>query len=201
MTDTIPETLDAVLDDCWQRWARAKADRRSPLHTPVICSLADGTPVPRVMVLRGVDRARGVFRFHTDARSPKAADIDGGAPVSVLGYDPGARIQLTFFGTGRIERAGAVVDNAWSESALSSRRCYLAAHPPGTALSSPGSGLPDALLTRAPTANESEAGRANFVVLLVEAVRLEWLKLTACGNRRARFHAVESGWQGTWLTP
>jgi len=153
------------------------------------------------MVLRNVEGQCAAFRFHTDVRSAKATQIDAGAPVAILGYDPESRVQLIVRGVGRIERSGETADRAWETSALSSRRCYLAAHSPGTQTAEATSGLPEALLTRSPTAPESEAGRENFGILLVDAVELERQKLTSCGNQRALFQQHGNGWTGTWITP
>lgn len=193
--------LDQVLADAKARWLCAVRDRHSPFHTPVVCSAQDAVAHPRIMVLRDVQEGCTALRFHTDARSAKTAHIGAGAPVTVLGYDPEARIQLTLRGMGRIETDGAAADAAWAASAPSSRRCYLAAFAPGTETASPTSGLPDHLLNRAPTAAESEAGRPNFAIVMIEALEMEWLKLTSCGNQRARFRRDDDIWHGQWITP
>lgn len=201
MTDARTDHLDGVLDHIVGMWSGAARNRHSPLHTPTVCSVSGSAPAPRIMVLRNVEGQCATFRFHTDIRSAKATQIDAGAPVAILGYDPDSRVQLIVRGVGRIERSGEAAERAWESSALSSRRCYLAAHPPGTQTAEATSGLPEALLTRSPTAPESEAGRENFGILMVDAVELEWLKLTSCGNQRALFQRSENGWTGTWITP
>ena len=58
--------LADVLDSAWQLLRRGAADRRSPLHVPVVA----GGGGARTMVMRAAVRADGVLRFHTDARSP-----------------------------------------------------------------------------------------------------------------------------------
>ena len=201
MTQVSTDHLDGVLDHIIDMWSAAVRNRHSPLHTPTVCSVSGDAPAPRIMVLRAVEGQCATFWFHTDVRSSKALQIDAAGPVAILGYDPDARVQLIVRGDGRIERSGDIVDRAWETSALSSRRCYLAAHPPGTQTPEATSGLPEALLNRSPTAPESEAGRENFCVLLVDAVELEWLKLTSCGNQRALFQRSGNGWTGNWITP
>jgi pyridoxine/pyridoxamine 5'-phosphate oxidase len=153
------------------------------------------------MVLRAASDDGIHFRFHTDARSPKTAELGADGPIALLGYDPDLRVQLTVRGNGRIERESLHAETAWEGSALSSRRCYLAAHPPGTPVSQPISGLPDHLLDRSPTEAESHDGRTNFAVLMIEAQELEWLKLTSCGNKRAVFRRDGDQWVGQWITP
>ena len=193
--------LDHVLNDVKDAWTSAVRNRKSPLHTPVVCSADEQTPFPRIMVLREVMDGCSGLRFHTDARSAKAHQIGSGAHVAVLGYDPEERVQFTLRGTGRIEPDSDTAEAAWSTSALSSRRCYLAEYAPGTAVEKPTSGLPQTMLARAPTAEESAAGRSNFCILMIDLTEIEWLKLTSCGNQRARFRRHGDQWQGQWITP
>ncbi|MFN3469690.1 MAG: flavin-binding protein [Novosphingobium sp.] len=193
-------SLDGLLADAAQRLAEAARNRRHAMHTPVV-GTADGDL--RMMVLREARADLACLRFHTDLRSPKAALIGEGAAVSVLAYDPVARVQLRMRGTGRIEHDGPVADAAWERAAASSRRCYLAAAGPGADLGGPGSALPDALLDRAPLLEETLPGRANFAVLLVEVLSLDWLRLTHRGGERARFARshVAAPWEGSWIAP
>lgn len=192
----VPDDLDAVLSDAWARVSRGVKDRHSPFHTPVVATAAP-EPHQRVMVLRAADRAAATLRFHTDRRSAK---LTQGSAVSVLGYDPGARIQVIMRGAWTLADPAAT-DAAWAASALSSRRCYLAEPGSGTPAEAPVAGLPDALLERTPSAEESEAGRINFTVLRVDVAVIEWLELTARGNRRARFAREDGTWRGQWLIP
>lgn len=202
MTGNIPpDTLHDALAEALALWTGAVKNRRSPLHTPVVCTWDGGAPAPRIMVLRDVRDDASHFRFHTDARSPKVTQIANGAPVALLGYDAEARVQLTVKGRAHVGREGDATDAAWNASALSSRRCYLAAFAPGTQVDAPTSGLPATMLDRAPTEAESRDGRANFAILTIEAEELEWLRLTSCGNKRAVFRRAGDAWHGEWITP
>jgi pyridoxamine 5'-phosphate oxidase len=191
--------LAAALDTAWRLLGRGGADRRSPMHTPVVASIADGVPDARVMVLRHADRATATLRFHTDARSPKCAALDGG-PVSVLAYHPGEAIQLRIGGTARVDRDGPMVDAIWAQSTPFARRCYMVEAAPGTPLPGPGSGLPGWVEGRRPTEAELVPARANFAILLVTITQIDWLHLAQSGHRRARF-SVTNGWQGEWCLP
>lgn len=193
-------TLESVLADAGERLGKAAKDRRSALHTPVV-GTADGDL--RIMVLREATSDLATLRFHTDLRSPKCALIGSGAPVSVLAYDPEARIQLRMRGEGRIESHGPVADAAWERATASSRRCYLAETGPGGVLEAAGSAIPDHLVDRAPTLAETASGRANFAVLLVEVRSLDWLHLTHEGGTRARFtrESAAAPWRATWIAP
>lgn len=195
-------SLDAVLADIWPRLMRGKADRRSPLHTLSVGTIAqDGRPDQRIMVLRGVDAVACSLRFHTDARSAKVIFRPDQQPVSVLGYDPAAKVQLRLTGIARIHHNDSVADAAWAASTLSSRRCYLAQPGPGTEIAVADAGLPDHLADRVPTEGETLPARANFAVLVATIDTIDWLYLAAAGHRRARFIREGAQWQGRWLIP
>ena len=190
----MPETLDQVRAEIDVLLMRGAGDRRSPMHTPAVAS---GAGDLRIMVLRAWDRDERTLRFHTDARSPKTAAIGDGATVGVLFYDPAAKVQLRCGGTGRIERDGPIADAAWAAADAYARRCYLIEPGPGTALATPGSGLPADLEGVRPDLARTEAGRANFAVLLVAVERFDWLYLAHTGHRRAVID--EEG--ARWVTP
>ena len=192
------DDLAAINADLWARLGRGKADRRSPWHTPVV-GTADGEQ--RIMVLRQVDRAAGALRFHTDARSPKVAAMVDAARVSLLFYDPAAKLQLRCSGMGRIGSADASTDAAWAASSPASRRCYLAPAAPSSRADAPTSGLPDMFEGRLPTLAESEAGRSNFATLIVTLDRIDWLYLAYDGHRRALFERTDDHWAACWLVP
>ncbi|MFN7177237.1 MAG: pyridoxamine 5'-phosphate oxidase family protein [Thermaurantiacus sp.] len=196
--------LQEAEDAIWQMLARATRDRRSAWHTPVLATVGtDGAPQARVLVLRAVDRRARLLRLHTDVRTAKVDEIRKEPRASLLLYDPGARLQLRASGIARIEHVSQAADTAWSATRLLGRRCYTAPDAPGSTAPGPVSGLPPELESREPTPEESEAGRPNFAVLLVELLRLEFLQLAFAGHRRGAFaHDAGTGaWAGRWLVP
>lgn len=198
----MPDDLDAILNDIWTRWGRGAADRRSPFHTPVVGSTGQGgAPEQRVMVLRKTDRQAGILRFHTDSRSTKVAHLQAQSTVSVIGYDPGAKVQLRASGNASIVATGELADTAWSSTSQSGRRSYLTTFAPGNTSDVATSGLPTAFETAVPTLAESEVGRANFAIVPVTLDRLEWLHLASTGHRRAAFTRTDETWTGGWLIP
>ena len=200
MSDIDRDSLPAILAHAWTLLVRGGADRKSPLHTPVVASVdGDGLPQTRVMVLRKADPAAATLRFHTDARSPKVAQLDG-KPVSVLAYHPGEQMQLRISGTARIGTDDPAVDGIWDQSTLFARRCYLAQAAPGTPLPGPASGLPEWIEGQQPTAEQIAPARPNFAVLWVGVTAIDWLHLANSGHRRAVFRAVD-GWAGEWRAP
>lgn len=192
--------LEDVLADIGARLQRAARDRRSAMHMPVV-GTSDGDL--RMMVLRACDPDFAQLRFHTDARSPKVGKIGKGAPVSLLAFDPEAKVQIRARGLGWIEASGAIVDAAWAEASEYARRCYLAEAGPGTAVQAPVSGLPAAVEGIRPSYEQLLPARENFAVVLVSLTSLDWLYLAHNGHRRAKFSRGEPGqpWQGTWVIP
>ena len=200
----LPDDLDAVLADIWQRLGRAAKDRRAAMHTPVVATVTPaGVPSQRVMVLRAFDRSSATLRFHTDCRSAKVDDIGDGSAVSFLGYDPSAKRQFRLTGVARIETASPAADKAWAEATLFAKRCYLADPAPGTPSEHPVSGLAADIEGRLPDGDDEVApGRANFALLMAEIHTIEFLHLAHTGHRRARFTRDGNGsWNGEWLVP
>ena len=194
------DNLPDILAHAWTLLVRGGADRKSPLHTPVIASVdAAGLPQARVMVLRKADPATASLRLHTDARSPKVAQLDG-KPVAVLAYHPPEQVQLRLTGTARVLTDDAAVEGIWNQSTLFARRCYLAENAPGTPLPGPSSGLPAWIEGQQPTAEQIAPARPNFATLWIEVTAIDWLHLANSGHRRAVFRASD-GWVGEWLAP
>ncbi len=187
-----------MLARCWDLLEQAASDRRAAMHLVHVATVGlDGAPQVRAVVLRGVDRAAGTVRFHTDARSAKVAEILAEPRVTVHGYDPEARVQLRLHGVATLHADDALADASWAESANASRVCYRGAHGPGTPLEAPEAADPGEA-ERRPA--DPDAGREHFRAVLVTVERFEWLHLAHGGHRRA-VHVRETGWQGRWLAP
>ncbi|UIP06255.1 pyridoxamine 5'-phosphate oxidase family protein [Erythrobacter sp. SDW2] len=190
-------TLEAIREDIDSRLAQAANDRRSAMHTPVVATADADT---RVMVLRAFNPDTMTLRFHTDSRAPKAGVIGARAPVGVLFYDREAKLQIRTRGSGRIERAGALVDAAWAESTNFARRCYLG-EGPGSVADGPSSGLPPQFEGVEPDDAQLLPARENFAILLVTIDELDWFTLAHTGHRRAQFVRTAGAWRGNWVTP
>jgi len=191
------DDLGASLREAWALLARGAADRRSAFHTPVVANAgADGRPRLRAMVLRAVDPARRLLRFHTDWRSAKVADLARDPWVSAHVYDPRTKIQLRLAGAARLSPPDAAQAQAfWDGSRPQSRACYAQPQAPATVLAAPQDA--DARLAD---------GRANFSALEIEVTEIEWLYLFHAGHLRARFvwsdaGAAQAGWTQDWLAP
>lgn len=198
------DDLAASLEEARSLLAEGANSRHCAAHTPVVATIGcDGIPAQRVMILRAMDWNARSLRFHTDPRSHKTAEIITNGAASVLVYDPGPKIQLRLSGVAQIETDGADVDQAWQESTLFARRCYLSEAGPGTAVGQPVSGLPSWVEGRSPVESEIGSARANFAILRFNFARIEWLYLANAGHRRAiwNWDSVAGQWQGSWLIP
>lgn len=194
------ENTDVLPGAVYRALAAAAASRRHPMHAPVV---AGGDADARIMVLRGCDENLSALRFHTDLRSPKAAGFRADPRVTVLAYDPAERLQLRLKGLARVEGSGVEADKAWEATSPMGRRCYLAQHGPGACVAMPGASLPEALAGRRPTVEETLPGRANFAVLLVGVLTIDWLRLDSRGGVRAVLNrsSLAAPWQGGWVSP
>lgn len=199
MTDSLAQTHS----DLWNELGRGVVDRRHGFHVPTLSTIGlDGAPCARAVVLRRIDAERGEIQCHTDVRSGKAAEIARDARVAWHFYDESRKLQLRVSARAEMLAYGAVADDAWARSAVTSRRCYLAPRAPGAVCDAPSPNLPEGVRDRRPTEEETQPGRANFAVLLTRATAIDWLSLASEGHQRARFTRDASGaWQGCWLEP
>lgn len=172
-------------DLIWRTLARAVKDRHHGMHTSGLVAIsADNLPNPRIVTLRRIDPSQRVIICHTDIRSEKVAEIERNPNVAWLCYDIRTRLQFRISAVARIERDSPLADEQWGRSALSSRRCYLAPHAPGTPSDTLLSNIPPHMAGRQPTLEESEPGRPNFAIVVTTALRADVLELAAEGHRR-----------------
>jgi pyridoxamine 5'-phosphate oxidase len=194
----IRETLFGLLTE-------ASARRQSPLHTVALATTSvDGLPDARTVVFRGFDPAIPACRIHTDVRSPKVAALRRNPQAVLLWYAAEWKLQLRARATIMVHHLDEVATHYWEASQVRSRRAYRAPHPPGTM-------QPDSVTDLAPDIQDAEATEANtaagfahFTVLLATLEDLEWLTLSASGNRRGRLRFAapdSSGWRHEWLAP
>ncbi|PPC86048.1 MAG: pyridoxamine 5'-phosphate oxidase [Hyphomicrobium sp.] len=184
--------LAGSLQEAWQLLSRGAVDRRSPIHTPAIATVAlDGTPRVRIVVLRHIDPTARTLRFHTDKRANKIAEIERNPAVQVLCYDPSSKIQLRLLGRARVHHADDVAHQAFTRSQPQSQLCYRQSASPGSLGSEPTT-LTD------PAEHD---GEQNFTAVVVQIDELEWLYLAAAGHRRARYTWSDGNLKSTWLAP
>ena len=194
--------LDAVLEETWIMLKNGVNRPDDPLHWPVLGTTArEGSSRLRTVILRGFDLTRRLLVCHTDARAQKVGEIAAFANVSWLFYHPERKVQLRISGCATLHADDPLADEQWAATKITSRLNYCAVEPPGTVIDKPSSGLPDFLRNKVPTLLDSERGRRNFMVIACQIDSLDWVGLSALGNRRARFDWDENGLSASWLVP
>lgn len=201
-----PISHGEILKKIWKHLDLGVLEREHPFHTPVFATVEAGgggcAPHLRVVVLRRFWRKNPrALLFHTHLDSPKIKEIQSNNRVSFLFYHPREKFQISVKGRAEIFTDGELHEEQWLATGFFSRRCY-AGQTPGEQSPKPTTGLPEDLNDRKPTAEESEAGKANFAVVRSIIDAIDCLELDARGNRRSLFTWRETGELKTaWLTP
>ncbi len=194
-------SLDTLLASIWEALDNGARTRTHPFHTGVLATISNGAPQVRTVVLRKVISEARTLMFHTDYRSQKISELTENSNISWLFYDAEARVQLRLSGIATVHYQDALAEIQWKNTKLLSRRCYLSM-PPSTTLTEPKSGLPESLLKRNPTLEESEAGWENFTVVETHIHAIDWLWLNSSGHQRAKFVWQASGnIVANWIVP
>lgn len=174
-------TLTGLLETVWQHLSRGKADRHHPARHPTLATLGPDGPDLRTLVLRGVDRTKGILELHTDAASPKVAQITADPRVALHVWLPKPRLQIR-----ARARATLVPGDAETFANLPpGAQANYGGLPPGTPVSD--------------TPDTGSGDPARFTRMLCELTEIDALVL-ADPHRRARYRA-DANWQGRWITP
>ncbi len=196
------DTLDGVLEDAWKMLLRGAKRSDDPFHCPVLGSTGQHGCNLRTVILRQVLVPKRMLVCHTDARAPKADEIQVSERIAWLFYHPKKKVQLRIYGKATLHRDDSMADEQWAASGITSRLNYAARQPPGTPVAHPTSGLPDILRNKVPSLLESETVRPHFMAIACHFDAMDWLRLSLMGNRRARFAWDDKdGLQATWLVP
>lgn len=196
-----PVSHGEILKNIWKNLDLGTLQRRHPFHLPTFGTICDGEPELRIVVLRRFWRRPPSLAFHSHIGSPKINQIKANPNVYWLFYHPEDRFQVRIKGTATLHTGDELAEEQWLSTELFSRRCYVGEAP--TQLSrKPTSGLPEDLIDREPTPEESEAGRANFVVVTSTVEQIDCLEMNVRGHRRSSFVWNGQGELETkWLTP
>lgn len=165
----------------------------SGFHTMNVCTVEGNSPKIRTVVFRNFDEENFVIYFHTDKRSQKINHLRENPNISLHFYSMNDKTQLIIEGSAEIIESGEYFENAWRNTKLMSRKCYLITVAPGTRLTEYKNGLPEIFHKRSPLLSESEEGKQYFTVVKVKSKDVEFLHLRAKGNIRARFTLDHSG--------
>ena len=195
---SLPEeykTLKETLDASFKVLENAIENRRNLFHTPVLSTCSDSKINSRVIVLRGFDPQKRVLRIHTDSRSRKIKDISENSDATLLGYDPGLKIQLKLHGSIDTHYQDKIADLAWRDSQEMSKVCYSVSESPGKKIDDPRNYDVDS-----ENININE-GYKNFAVINFHFNSLEFLYLMSSGHRRS-IHVWEAEELiSNWIVP
>lgn len=196
-----PVSHGEILKRIWKHLDLGTLDRHHPFHTPVFATVEDCQPRLRTVVLRRFWRKPPALAFHAHIESPKVFQIRANPSVSWLLYHPDEKLQLRIRSRATVHADGDLHEEQWLATELISRRCYIG-DPPSRESRRPTSGLPEELLGRKPTREESEEGKKNFVVVVTTIDEIDCMELAVRGHRRSRFRWNGAGdLETTWLTP
>ena len=189
--ERLEETLEAsmkILED-------AIENRRNLFHTPVLSTFSDSKINSRVIVLRGFDPAKRTLRIHTDSRSRKIKDVSENSDATLLGYDPGLKIQLKLHGSIDTHYQDNIADLAWRDSQEMSKVCYSVSGSPGKEIDDPGEYDVD------PENIDLNVGYKNFAVIKFHFNSLEFLHLRSSGHRRSMHVWETEELRSNWMVP
>jgi len=196
-----PVSHGEILKKIWKHLDLGTLEREHPFHTPVFGTVSDNAPALRMVVLRRFWRRPPRLAFHSHAAAPKIAQLRANPRVFWLFYHPQEKFQLRIKGTATLHTNDELHEEQWLATELFSRRCYIGAEPSQIS-DHPTSGLPENLIDGKPTVEESEAGKANFVVVSSTIDEIDCYELNVKGHRRSLFSWRETGELCTkWLTP
>ncbi|MGI9036082.1 MAG: pyridoxamine 5'-phosphate oxidase family protein [Pyrinomonadaceae bacterium] len=196
-----PVSHGEILKKIWKHLDLGVLERNHPFHTPVFGTANAADVNLRIVVLRRFWRKPPRFAFHAHIGSPKIKEIESNPNVAWLFYHPEEKFQLRIKGAARIHTADELADEQWLATEFFARRCYVGDAPSQISKKAV-SGLPEDLTERNPSPEESDRGRANFVVVTSSVDLIDCLELNVRGHRRSLFVWNESGELEThWLTP
>jgi pyridoxamine 5'-phosphate oxidase len=187
----------SLADEAWRRLTSAANDRTHPMHLMVMATAGvGGRPAARVMTVRGADRDLARLWFHTDRRSPKAADLRANPHLCLVCFDPRDGVELRLSGRADLLETGPEADEHWRQAALIIRHLYASPRspgepvpPPDPELSRPPQGLTESLTRRA---------RANFCVVEVTVETIDWFQIIDTCSSRALLRG-STGWRTEYL--
>ncbi len=190
-----------ILKNIWKQLDLAVIERKHPFHSPVFATEFEGEANPRVVVLRRFWRKPAALAFHAHIDSPKISEIIKNPKVSWLFYSFEKKLQLRIKAIAKVHSEDELFAEQWNATHPFSRRCYMGEAP--TIVSKHAtSGMPEHIIDREPTPEESEIGEKNFAVVSTKIIAIDCLELDFLGNRRSLFSWNENGEiEMKWLTP
>ena len=152
---TFYNDLPQMLEKAWSLLEDAARSRHSPMHTPCWSAGAKITPHahPRWScgIPFGLPASCG---FTRTAVLPRSKNCTANRRVRCLLITPCRRFSFAWTRLATVHQENDITREIWTQTPLSSRRCYLAQEAPGARAAKPTSGLPTDLENRVPEAVE-----------------------------------------------
>ena len=116
-------------------------------------------------------------------------------------YDPILKIQLRVKTLSKIHYSDDVALEAWKQTRLFSRKCYLTMKAPSSVTFKPEDGIEEHLKNVDPGIDESEMGYLNFSVIKNAIQDIDWLYLSSSGHRRLKIILKNKNPIFEWIIP
>lgn len=184
----------------WQTFEQCPQQRRNLLREAQVATVSNGQPKTRTVILRDIEHY-SVY-FHTDYRSDKVKALVDNPHIALTCYDHQQKLQFNLQGSAIIHHQDDLCRQRWQATKAFAKRCYLAPEVPGTISAGPTANLPDHLLNRAPTEEESQPGFENFSVINIELHCCDLLSLAHDGHKAARaLFSQQKLSEAHWICP
>lgn len=185
---TILETPNEIRSQIWRELSRAARDKHHLWRTPVIATACeDGSVNARTVVLRNVDKDKGVIQIYTDARSPKVTELMSQPKAVFVFWSNKLGWQLRLSVTVTLLSKTSQLEDLWNQvKKTAAASDYLSLLAPGTTLKESTQKTKDKSLET-----------SHFTVLNAQVQEIDWLELARTGHRRARL--TTDTWE--WLAP
>lgn len=198
----IYENPKAIFNNIKELLTIGVKDRNHCFHTPIFSNISQNNSVDsRVVVLRKFDADTLKLNFHTDFRSPKIINLQKNNLANFVFYDFKLKIQLRIKTFSIINNKNDISKDAWEQTRLSNRKCYLTEKAPSSITTLAEDGIPIYLKGIDPSKDESEKGYNNFTVIENEIQNIDWLYLAYSGHKRLKINFKNSEPTFTWMIP
>ena len=198
----IEENPKVIFDNIKELLTIGVTDRKHAFHTPVFSNQnKDNSTDSRIVVLRKFNFDTLKLNFHTDLRSKKIESLKKNNSSSFVFYDYKIKTQLRIKTESTINNKNNISKDAWKNTRLFSRKCYLTKKAPSSSTNFPEDGIPLHLKGIDPSKDESEKGYDNFTVIENKILNIDWLYLASLGHRRLNINFENNNTKFEWLIP
>jgi hypothetical protein len=183
MAELLNDDLAEIEAALWRELGAAVRGKEHPWRTAVLATSDGSGADARTVVLREFDPRERALRFFADARSPKVRQLQAYPQGMLVLWSAELGWQLRLSVHIDVETEGLGVSSRWARLKMTpAAQDYLSPLPPGSPVDRP---------------TPVRGTREHFAVLVARVMALDWLELSAEGQRRARFD--ERGRR--WLAP